>query len=227
MISKQQVLHWDIVTWSRALSFWEKKGIPLLPKTARGLEIGAWNGGISAYFAQKGFSMICSDIEPIAASTRNFHQEINLDHLIEYQTFSATDIPWPDFSFDFVVFKSVLGALGQSEHLVLQKLAMYEIQRVLKPEGILFFAENMLGSPFHQFARRNFVPWGKNWRYLSLKEMQRLLSIFKQRELKSTGFFAAFISKPDWVNSMVTQVDALLFWLPESWRYVGYGYAVK
>jgi len=227
MIPLKQILAWDVTTWNRALQFWQKEGIALLPKNARGLEVGAWNGGITAFFAIQGCSMVCSDIEPLAETTRKFHHGLALNHLIEYQTFSATNIPYLDDRFDFVVFKSVLGAIGRNDQIAQQQQAIQEIHRVLKPGGILFFAENLRGSLLHQFARKNFVPWGNTWRYISRSEMEGFLSDFSKKKIHTTGFFAAFVPPPEWLKSLVALFDGVLFFIPKRWRYVVYGIAVK
>jgi hypothetical protein len=69
---------------------------------------------------------------------------------------------------------------------------MSEILRVLKPGGLLLFAENLRGSRLHQYARSRFVEWGKSWRYPSMDEFKELLLGFSEVQLASHGFFAAF-----------------------------------
>ncbi len=213
--------------WSPAIHYWEKKVLPLLPKNAKGLEIGAGNGGLTAYLAQHGCTMLCSDIVPISDETRVFHQKIGLFNLVDYQDFSATAIPHPDNTFDFVVFKSVMGGIGAYGNFGRIQMAISEIHPVLKPGGTLLFAENAHASPLHQFARNKFVRWGKKWHYLTPDEVQSLLRYFTKSEIRTTGFFAAFVPGPAWLKNLTAGLDQLLFFIPKKWRYVVYGYATK
>ncbi len=222
-------VEWDIVTWSRAFDFWEKQAVKAGGFSGKkGLEVGANRGGASLFFANKfGATMVCSDVEDIRLRFRT-GKEQNLDGLnIQYKQIDARAIAYADNTFDFVVFKSVLGVIGFNYgHDNIEK-ALHEIHRVLKPNGILFFAENLRGSRLHQYARKKFVPWGNRWRYISLQEMEGLLAIFQKKELHATGFFAAFVPKPEWLKNLAANIDGLLFFIPKRWRYVAYGFAVK
>lgn len=224
----QTAVEWDVVTWSWALRFWEKVMLQKELQHSSGLEIGARNGGISWFFARQfGCSVCCTDYEGPSELAHQLHAESGLGHLISHATADATTLPFPDETFDFVVFKSVLGVVGSHNRMERVEQAIQEMQRVLKPGGVLFFAENLQGSTLHRFARRWFVSWGKNWRYLRLAELDALLSGFGQKELHSTGFSAAFVPKPAWLKGCFAHIDSLLFFIPKSWRYVAYGYAVK
>ncbi len=224
----RQVTEWDVHTWQRALSYWERYIGSHAPAMLCGLELGARHGGLSCFFAkQYGSSMYCSDFGFPSDKAKHLHQEQGVAHLISYHDVDAARIPFEDHSFDFVVFKSVLGAVGARGHYARIEQAMTEIQRVLKPGGVLFFAENLSGSLLHRLARRFFVSWGRAWHYVSHREMQALLSGFSHHELYATGFFAAFIPGPARLKNAAARIDALLSFLPASWKYVGYGLAVK
>jgi SAM-dependent methyltransferase len=155
------------------------------------------------------------------------HAQSGVAHLMTYAKADATALPFPDQSFDFVVFKSVLGVVGSHNRVERMEQAMQEMQRVLKPGGVLFFAENLQGSYLHRLARHWFVSWGKNWRYLSFLELSALLSGFAGQALHSTGFLSAFVPRPAWLKGLLAQTDRLLFFIPKTWRYVAFGYAVK
>ncbi len=227
-MTHKDILEWDIPTWSRALHFWEKtiseQSVPL----QNGLEIGAHNGGLSLFFAkQYGANMVCSDLNAASEKALSLHVENGVSHLIQYATLDATKIPYPNNSFDFVVFKSVLGAVGRNGHAKNQQRAIEEIYRVLKPNGVLFFAENLRGSALHRLARRAIVPWGKSWRYMKINELEEWLSVFGAKEIHTTGFFAAFVPRPEWLKTSAAKMDTLFTLIPPDWRYVAYGFARK
>jgi ubiquinone/menaquinone biosynthesis C-methylase UbiE len=226
--TQHTAMEWDVETWGRALIFWtkiiEKQG----PKLSKGLEIGSRHGGLSWFFAQKyGSQMCCTDYDLPSEQAKLLHQKSGMENLISYQQADATRLPFPDQSFDFVVFKSVLGAVGRNNQAEKQQQAIQEIYRVLRPGGLLFFAENLRGSALHQWARRVFMPWGKSWRYVTIAELSVFFAPYWEKEIRATGFLAAFISRPAWLKSILTWVDAGLFFVPQSWRYVGYGFARK
>lgn len=225
---KHDFVAWDVATWSRALQYWEKV-VAANPEIIgkKGLELGANQGGLSLFFAsQLGCPMLCTDLISME-QTRARHQVFEFPAKVEYQKMNALDIPFPDESIDFVVFKSLLGVLGSRGQTAKIPLAIREIHRVLKPGGMLFFAENLRGSALHSLARRSFVPWGKNWHYLCWNELEGLFGDFSSKEMHSTGFFSAFVPKPIWLKNALAGLDRVCFFIPSTWRYVGFGHAIK
>lgn len=222
------IVEWDIRTWSRAVRFWEqvvKRENPILGK---GIELGARRGGLAYYFAERfGSAMACSDVEPIPDDTRKRLASLGLSNLISYDIADASSLPYPDETFDFVTFKSILGVVGARQRYDKIEQAIQEIHRVLRPGGLLLFAENLQGSILHRKARHWFVPWGRSWRYLTLDEMRSLLSAFARYELHATGFLSAFAPGSEPLKSSLATIDACLPFIPEKWRYVGYGVAWK
>src|SRR5690349_23601753 len=195
---------------------------------ATGLELGANNGGLSLFFAATfGSRMVCSDIVSATDLAKTRHQKHGVSSLIEYAVVDAAAISFPDNTFDFVAFKSVLGVVGAQNQPEKIRNAMFEIHRVLKPGGVLFFAENLAGNWLHRFMRRNFVPWGKKWHYPTVQELESYLSAFKKKRIHTTGFLAAFLSKPPWLNNLFARMDPFFRFIPARWHYVGYGLAEK
>ncbi|MCB1095322.1 MAG: class I SAM-dependent methyltransferase [Verrucomicrobiae bacterium] len=224
----KDVVEWDVATWSRAVRYWGETVSALSSPPQTGLELGARNGGVSCYFASKfGCRMACTDVETSPAATE-LHQRHGVSELISYREVDACSIPWEDCSFDFVVFKSILGVVGARGQRERQAEAMAEIHRVLRPGGRLLFAENLRASRLHQTARHWFVPWGKSWTYVTLEELRELLGVFKSVDLRSTGFSSAFVPKPEFLRTICAAMDdSLLRCVPKNWNYVGYGHAIK
>jgi len=224
----ETAIEWDIPTWTRALKYWEQLIISQRLNVQHGLELGSRHGGLSYFFAKTYDSnIICSDYKGPSEQARTLHRENNLMTKIEYASIDATAINLPDSSMDFIVFKSMLGAIGSKNNYAQMEKAISEMHRVLKPGGVLFFAENLKGSYLHQFARRKFVKWGKKWHYLSIDELKKLLSPFSKTELRTTGFSSAFCKEPPTANAILSYFDSALFFLPSRYNYVSFGYAVK
>jgi SAM-dependent methyltransferase len=219
-------LQWDIDTWKHALYHWDLALKNHLVGADRGkaLDLGARDGGLSLYLAEKGFQVVCSDLQGPTDDARKLHARYGLADRVTYQAINATDIPFGDEYFDVVIFKSVLGGIGTFLDYAAMQTAIHEVYRILKPGGLLLFAENQLGSRFHQKARSLFVPWGKRWYYVSLQEIEDLLVDFSFCETKTYGFFSCI--KKDFGPFVV--LDRLICRSSRSPRqYMAYGHAIK
>lgn len=221
------IIEWDVKSWSTSLKFWLKEST-LNMENSKGLEIGSRNGGLSLWLAMQGCHVICSDINGPTEKARELHNRYGLSNMIEYSNIDATDIPFDDNSFDVVVFKSVLGSIGHDNNKEAQAKAMEEIYRVLKPNGELFFAENLCASPLHKVLRENFVSWGRVWRYVSIDEMCEFLKRFSFKKYITTGFLAA-LGRSEGQRRALCTIDRLLAnrFVPDRWKYIIVGVARK
>lgn len=219
----RDVLQWDVRNWARILPFWE----PELDRRAapvQVLAIGEREGGLSLWAALAGHHVICSDLRPMPAATQDLHRQHGVADRITYAAVDATRMPFPDASFDLVLFKSVIGALGSKQA---QATALGEMHRVLRPGGALLFAENLSGTRLHAFLRRRFVPWDHYWRYLRWPADRDLFSAFTECRFRSFGLLAN-LGRSEAQRGLLSHADDLLCpVLPVRWRYILAGICIK
>jgi SAM-dependent methyltransferase len=114
----------------------------------------------------------------------------------------ATEIPYPDSTFDFLIFNHIL------EHIPDYLKALKEIYRVLKPNGIA-----ILQTPYSKLFRANFEDEGINTEKLRLFFYGQIdhVRIFSERQfikdLKETGFILEIIKHEDFFSDQ----DSLYF----------------
>ncbi len=222
---KKDILQWDADSWMPALNFWEKT--IQWSNIHAACEIGARQGGLSLWLAQKKTQTLCSDLCDAKNTASPLHNKYGVSSWIQYEDINATSIPYEN-TFDIIVFKSILGGIGKNNHFDQQQLVISQIYKALKPGGKLLFAENLAASLMHQKLRRLFVPWGSRWRYLPLSEMHDLLQIFDNYTLHTTGFLAA-LGRTEFQRSYLAKADKALFnkLCPQYWHYIAYGVAEK
>ncbi len=220
---KKDIFQWDIYNWSKALPIWEE--IVQKVKPQKTVAFGEREGGLSLWLALKGINVICTDFNVFPEATPlKLHVKHKAESLITYEKQDITNISYKDDEFDLVIFKSVIGALGGFE---LQKQAINELFRILKPDEVLLFAENARATNMHQYARKKFTNWGERWYYPSHSEFKNLLQDFSKYELKSFGFFGT-IGRTEKQRAFIGKIDTLINPIvPNSWKYINYGYAIK
>jgi SAM-dependent methyltransferase len=224
--SLADVVEWDIRNWSAALDYWLLKSSHQLSDCIA-LEIGSRRGGLSLWMAQHGATVVCSDLHGVAEEAIQKHRAFGVAESVEYQSIDARCIPYKDH-FDIVFFKSVLGGIEGNDKRECQATAISQMHQALKKGGELFFAENLVASPFHSLSRRSFVQWGTRWRYVSLEEMREFLSPFSKVTYRTIGFLAAFGRNEKQRDALGrldrSFVDSVV---PSSWRYIVIGVATK
>lgn len=215
-------VEWDVRNWSTALDFWRTHARQL-PTNGLALELGSRNGGLSLWLALQGIRVVCSDIVQPGTAAVQQHRTRGVAHLIRYESINAANIPYVN-EFDVIVFKSMLGALDVES----QAKAISEMHKALKKGGELFFAENLTGSPLHQFLRRKFVPWGNTWQYVSVASVEKFLSQFSRVDYQTIGFAGAF-GRGERQRNLLGMLDQKILnrIIPESWKYVIVGVATK
>ncbi|MFH7766811.1 class I SAM-dependent methyltransferase [Acinetobacter sp. BSP-28] len=127
------------------------------------LEVGTGSGGIAFYFAshyqQEVFAVDISD-------NRQFMDGYN------FQLVSDTKLPYADNFFDIVISNHVIEHVGEKQQ---QQEHLDEINRVLKPGGILYLAVPnrwMLIEPHYQLIFLSWLP--KKIRSYYLKKIRNI-----------------------------------------------------
>ncbi len=223
---KKHIIQWDVINWSEAIKCWEK-GLNDVSNKPNALELGAGKGGISLWLAMKGCNVICSDLYNPEDNAEKLHNKYHDKKNISYQAIDVLNIPYNNY-FDIIVFKSLLGGVGRNNNRKKQFLAVEQIYKALKPGGVLFYAENMVGSGMHKFFRKKFVRWGNEWRYLHLNDIDELFDHFSENNYCTRGYLGAF-GRREWQRNILGWFDRFFFnnIIPQSKRYIVFGIAKK
>lgn len=150
------------------------------------LEVGGGQGGLTTLLYPHA-SVTNIDLEPKFADA-SCNKKANVDFLVG----DATQLPFPDNSFDAVTMFDVL------EHIPDDLAAIAEAQRVLRPGGYLListpnsaqwrFPHYRLFNPICPAETSIMAEWGHVRRGYTLADLQRLLSVPCQK-------YATFINK--------------------------------
>jgi len=217
------IIEWDVRNWSRAIPFW-LSALPDSLEGKRALALGERNGGLSLMLALRGANVVCSDLGGPTENARVLHSRFGVSDRVQYRSIDACAIDFQNETFDIVAFKSMLGALASLER---QTIAIAEIARVLRPEGVLLFAENLRGSLVHRTIRRMVKgdSW-YGWKYVTILELNDLCSTsFSSHELQTFGFASVF-ARWERARTLVHYFDRVVDPLiPENWKYICFGVA--
>ena len=66
------IIQWDVLSWSKALRYWEKNADWKNVQTS--LELGGREGGLSLWLAMKGITVVCSDLHEVNVSATPLHK---------------------------------------------------------------------------------------------------------------------------------------------------------
>jgi SAM-dependent methyltransferase len=112
------------------------------------LEYGCGTGWITSELAQRGAHVAAFDISPeaVAQTQATLHAK-GLDAKCDIRVMPGEALAFPDSSFDYAIGFAIL------HHLELER-ALAELHRVLKPQGVAFFAEPLGSNPLINAYRR-------------------------------------------------------------------------
>ena len=156
--------------WINKPSFFAETAAEYFPKAAKILELGAGQGQDSRYFADKGHTVVSTDLEQTALDK-------NIEKLTAQQTeFVSTqkvdlreELPFGSESFD-VVYAHLSIHYFDRDHTI---RIMDEVGRVLKPGGVFAFFVNSTSDPEYgkwpEIESDYFDVEGTSKRYFSME----------------------------------------------------------
>ncbi len=167
----------SVTVETELLLWWEDYYLPvfeyILPKMGdlqgkRVLELGTGTGGTATLLAKKGASVVGIDLLPFRldeARERVKHHDVS--DAVDFSLMDATQLAFPDNTFDFVISKSVLVFTEHAQ-------TAQECHRVLKPGGKAIFVENMRHHPVVWLYRKLFLKYSQELHYFSLADIEAL-----------------------------------------------------
>lgn len=129
--------------WIDKPSIFAEQALPYFPKGGKLLELGAGQAQDGCYFAEQGFSVISTDLEDSALELAK-QKVADKGASVEIQKVDLREeLPFDNESFD-VVYAHL--SLHYFDHETTMRL-IGEVQRVLKPGGVLAFLVNSVNDP--------------------------------------------------------------------------------
>ena len=207
----------DLLLW------WEDYYLPIfeyiLPKMGdlegkKILELGTGTGGTATMLAKRGASVVGIDLlqfRLVEAQQRTAQHKVA--DVVDFSIMDATQLAFPDNTFDFIISKSVLVFTEHSK-------TAQECKRVLKPSGKAIFIENMRNHPAVWLYRRFFLKYSRELMYFSIRDIKEIGRGFEEmehREFHLLSLCALFwqkcISVPvlfRWTLRFLKKIDAYL-----------------
>lgn len=144
------------------------------------LDIGCGAGSQAFIWAEAGHRVSAIDVnEPLVDIGRERARQNNLN--VEFRVGSATNLPWPDSSFDACV------ALELIEHIEDWQGCIREFSRVLRPGGLLCLSTTNKLCPVQQEFSLPFYSWYPSW----LKRRYEKAAVTTQPELVNHATYPA------------------------------------
>lgn len=227
----QGIIEWDVLNWSQLLKYWQPI-IEELPRDSKVLAIGERNGGLSLWLALLGFDVVCTDISDATQEAIALHKKHNVVHRIEYKKYDVVNDSINPEQYDIVIAKSVIGGLKSdrsnpsTRSFEVQKKAVDNIHRLLKPRGYFFSAENMKGGTVVSMMRGS-KNTANTWRYLSYQELKQLFGEYSLVQTKTFGILPTLFSVGT-LNKFAHFLNKnLLNVMPASSKYIAFTVAQK
>ena len=225
------IIEWDVLNWSQLIAYWQPI-IEDLPRDSKVLAIGERNGGLALWLALLGFDVVCTDVDPPTEKAIGLHKKYRVVHKIKYEQFDiVNDNITPD-KYDVVIAKSVIGGLkserndADTRSLEVQRKAIQNIHRLLKPGGYFFSAENMEGGSWVRMMRR-IKNEPKTWLYLPYRELATHFDTYSLVQTKTFGILPTLFSIR-MLNSFAFFLNKyIMSFMPASSKYIAFIIAQK
>ena len=150
------------------------------------LELGGKNASLSLWAAEKGGLVTCSDI---VGFENQYSQKVNPIEKgsIRYEIIDALDIGLKE-TYDFILFKSMLGGIGRIGFEKLQMDVMRQVHKSFKKGGEVLFIENMIGTWFHHYFRNRYGAGKNYWCYPTLRKFGEFSKLFDKVSYRTFGY---------------------------------------
>lgn len=120
------------------------------------LDVGCGPGTQALIWAVSGYKVSALDInEPLIERARERASAQGLD--VDFRLGSATDLPWPDQSFDLCLVPELL------EHVADWRAVLDDAIRVLKPGGLLYVSTTNALCPYQEEFNLPCYSWYPAW----------------------------------------------------------------
>jgi ubiquinone/menaquinone biosynthesis C-methylase UbiE len=169
----------------------------LLPGRDTGtvLDVGAGFGAITFSLASAGYKVV--SVDSVIERASFIKTRVNQDKVdnVQVSCASALELPFPEGSFDIVIMNGVLEWLGLSDTSMspdkVQKKALHDIIRLLKPGGIFYLAiENRISAIY--FLGFKDPHSGLRFTSIMPRFMAHLYSFLKKRMRYRTYTYSKF-----------------------------------
>lgn len=174
--------------WIGKPSLFAETAITYFPTKGKVLDLGAGLGQDSRYFAYHGYEIVSTDLEETALEQSKSRLTDEIKRKVAFQKVDLREeLPFDDVSFDIVYAHLSLHYFDYETTVRL----FDEIQRVLKPGGVLAFLTNSVHDPQYNTGSKieddYFQIGDKQKRYLSVDTARSFTKYFNVYLLDDHG----------------------------------------
>ncbi|HTH71977.1 MAG TPA: methyltransferase domain-containing protein [Candidatus Pristimantibacillus sp.] len=185
---KHHQKYYKAADWIDKPALFAQDAISYLPKTGKILDLGAGQGQDSRYFAEHGYDVVSTDLEESALDLSKAKLPGKLKEKVTVQKLDlAKPFPFDDHSFDVVYAHLSLHYFSDAA----TKAIFAEINRVLRPGGVLAFFTNSVDDPEYgtgpEIEPDYFMIGGLAKRYFSVKTAGEYAKNFEVKLLDNNG----------------------------------------